>query len=85
MPIGRRLRNVVHYYDGCLPEVPLLLVRLYLVFVLSYYPPPLNELIPTPTEPSEVHVTVDGETDLCSRGEDINFQLLGFSVFGQVR
>ncbi|XP_064407676.1 BOS complex subunit NOMO1-like isoform X2 [Halichondria panicea] len=36
------------------------------------------------TEPSEVHVTVDGETDLCSRGEDINFQLLGFSVFGQV-
>ena len=55
-----------------------------IVFVLTNYCTPLNELIP-PTEPSEVHVTVDGETDLCSRGEDINFQLLGFSVFGQVR
>lgn len=29
-------------------------------------------------------VVVDGETDRCSKGEDINFQLLGFSVYGQV-
>ena len=29
-------------------------------------------------------VFIDGETDRCSRGEDINFQLLGFSVYGQV-
>ena len=35
-------------------------------------------------EPSEVALVVDGETDLCSRGEDVNFELLGFSVYGQV-
>lgn len=27
---------------------------------------------------------VDGTTDQCSRGEDIDFELVGFSVFGQV-
>ena len=27
---------------------------------------------------------VDGETDKCSRAEDINFEMIGFSVFGQV-
>ena len=27
---------------------------------------------------------VDGETDQCSRAEDINFELIGFSVYGQV-
>ena len=35
-------------------------------------------------EPSEVFVKVDGKTDQCSRGEDIDFELLGFSVYGQV-
>ena len=27
---------------------------------------------------------VDGTTDQCSRGEDVDFELVGFSVFGQV-
>ena len=36
------------------------------------------------TEPLQVVVEVDGETDQCSRGEDINFQFLGFSVLGKV-
>ena len=37
-----------------------------------------------PSEPSEVSLVVDGETDQCSRGEDINFNHVGFSVYGQV-
>ena len=27
---------------------------------------------------------VDGENDQCSRAEDINFELIGFSIYGQV-
>lgn len=34
--------------------------------------------------PTEVSLMVDGATDQCSRGEDIDFELVGFSVFGQV-
>ena len=37
-----------------------------------------------PSEPSEVSLVVDGKTDQCSRGEDINFNHIGFSVYGQV-
>ena len=37
-----------------------------------------------PSEPSEVSLVVDGKTDQCSRGEDINFNHVGFSVYGQV-
>jgi len=36
------------------------------------------------TEPSEVVLVVDGMNDQCSRGEDIDFELVGFSVYGQV-
>ena len=35
-------------------------------------------------EPKEVRLDVDGETDKCSRAEDINFEMIGFSVYGQV-
>eukprot|EP00731_Ephydatia_muelleri_P009676 Em0005g262a len=35
-------------------------------------------------DPPAVHLTVDGETDVCSRSQDINFDLLGFTVYGQV-
>lgn len=35
-------------------------------------------------DPTEVSLMVDGTTDQCSRGEDIDFELVGFSVFGQV-
>lgn len=35
-------------------------------------------------EPSEVAVSVDGTSDLCSLGVDINFVLQGFAVTGQV-
>ena len=36
-------------------------------------------------EPSEVTLTVDGETDMCSQGQDVDFSFLGFGVTGQVR
>ena len=37
-----------------------------------------------PVEPSEVTLMVDGKTDLCSRQIDINFNHIGFSLYGQV-
>jgi len=36
-------------------------------------------------EPSKVKLHVDGSTDKCSKGEDINFMFTGFTIFGQVR
>ena len=35
-------------------------------------------------EPSEVKLHVDGSTDKCSKGEDINFLFTGFTILGQV-
>lgn len=35
-------------------------------------------------DPESVDIHIDGETDKCSRSEDINFHFKGFSVFGQV-
>ncbi|XP_014250405.1 nodal modulator 1 [Cimex lectularius] len=35
-------------------------------------------------EPSEVPVTIDGATDPCSTGKDINFTFKGFAIIGQV-
>ena len=34
--------------------------------------------------PSEVIVDVDGESDICSRGQDINFEFVGYNVQGQI-
>ncbi|XP_043236772.1 nodal modulator 1-like [Amphibalanus amphitrite] len=35
-------------------------------------------------EPSEVALSVDGETDMCSQGQDVDFTFQGFGVTGQV-
>ncbi|XP_014293397.1 BOS complex subunit NOMO3 isoform X1 [Halyomorpha halys] len=35
-------------------------------------------------DPSEVYLSVDGVTDSCSQGKDINFEFKGFAVFGRV-
>jgi hypothetical protein len=35
-------------------------------------------------EPKEVILNVDGTTDLCSQGKDINFIFKGFSITGKV-
>jgi hypothetical protein len=36
------------------------------------------------TEPESIEMHVDGSTDKCSLGEDINFRFTGFSVDGKV-
>jgi len=36
------------------------------------------------TDPAEVKLMVDGTTDKCSKGEDIDFLFTGFAIFGQV-
>lgn len=35
--------------------------------------------------PKEVSITIDGKTDKCSIGEDINFALTAFEISGRVR
>ena len=35
-------------------------------------------------DPESVELTIDGTTDKCSKGEDINFQFTGFGVVGKV-
>ncbi|XP_028172449.1 nodal modulator 1 [Ostrinia furnacalis] len=35
-------------------------------------------------EPAEVNLNIDGETDACSVGQDINFQFNGFGITGRV-
>ncbi|KAG0714078.1 Nodal modulator 1 [Chionoecetes opilio] len=35
-------------------------------------------------DPEEVPVKIDGETDACSQGKDINFHFKGFAVIGKV-
>ncbi|ELT93278.1 hypothetical protein CAPTEDRAFT_179513 [Capitella teleta] len=35
-------------------------------------------------EPQSVELHIDGQNDLCSKGEDINFQFTGFGVIGKV-
>lgn len=35
-------------------------------------------------EPEEVMLKVDGETDACTLGQDINFHFKGFAVIGKV-
>lgn len=35
-------------------------------------------------EPSEVQLDIDGETDKCSIGQDVNFSFNGFGITGKV-
>ncbi|XP_026483060.1 LOW QUALITY PROTEIN: nodal modulator 1-like, partial [Ctenocephalides felis] len=48
-------------------------------YVLKIYPPPGWSF-----EPNQVALNVDGKTDLCSSGKDINFVFKGFGITGQV-
>lgn len=36
-------------------------------------------------EPQSVELSINGKTDKCSLGEDINFQFTGFGIVGKVR
>ncbi|XP_037298706.1 nodal modulator 3 isoform X3 [Manduca sexta] len=48
-------------------------------YVLKVHPPPGWSF-----EPSQVELSVDGETDQCSTGQDINFAFNGFGITGKV-
>jgi len=36
------------------------------------------------SEPEFVELSINGKTDKCSSGEDINFQFTGFGIVGKV-
>jgi hypothetical protein len=73
--------GAVKYRSECAPNNGYFLIPLYDKgeYVLKVEPPEGWSF-----EPSEVSLVVDGKTDQCSRGEDINFNHVGFSVYGQV-
>lgn len=48
-------------------------------YILQVNPPPGWSF-----EPTEIPINVDGETDACSKNEDINFLFKGFGLSGKV-
>ena len=44
----------------------------------------VNDLIFFCADPSSVELNIDGSTDKCSKGEDINFIFTGFTLSGKV-
>ncbi|XP_070547557.1 BOS complex subunit NOMO1-like [Ptychodera flava] len=69
------------YQTDCAPNNGYFLIPIYDKgdFVLKVEPPAGWSF-----EPSSVDLTIDGKTDKCSKGEDINFQFTGFSIVGRV-
>lgn len=52
------------------------------IYIYKIYKYIYNKYI---SEPSNVHVKVDGISDPCTRGEDINFKLVAFAIEGILR
>ena len=50
----------------------------------SFDPFFVNDLIFFCADPSSVELNIDGSTDKCSKGEDINFIFTGFTLSGKV-
>ncbi|GAB1611346.1 nodal modulator 1, partial [Argonauta hians] len=75
------LQGTIKYQTDCAPNNGYYLVPLYDKgdFILQVEPPPGWSF-----EPESVRLHVDGTTDRCSLGEDINFQFKGFSIRGMV-
>ncbi|XP_029647558.1 nodal modulator 1 [Octopus sinensis] len=75
------LQGSIKYQTDCAPNNGYYLVPLYDKgdFILQVEPPPGWSF-----EPESVRLHVDGSTDKCSLGEDINFQFKGFSIRGMV-
>ena len=73
--------GVVKYRTDCAPNNGYFLIPLYDKgdFVLRVEPPKGWSF-----EPESVQLAIDGKTDPCSRGEDINFVFSGFSVNGKI-
>nr|XP_022336385.1 nodal modulator 1-like isoform X1 [Crassostrea virginica] len=71
----------IKYQTDCAPNTGYYLIPLYekADFILKVEPPKGWSF-----EPESYNLKVDGETDMCSRGEDINFRFTGFTVSGKV-
>ncbi|PIK59939.1 putative nodal modulator 1 [Apostichopus japonicus] len=74
-------QGALKYQTDCAPNNGYFMVPIYDMgsFILKLEPPKGWMF-----EPSSVAVDIDGETDKCSRGEDINFRFIGFTVKGKV-
>ncbi|PIK34154.1 putative nodal modulator 1 [Apostichopus japonicus] len=74
-------QGALKYQTDCAPNNGYFMVPIYDMgsFILKLEPPKGWMF-----EPSSVSVDIDGETDKCSRGEDINFRFIGFTVKGKV-
>ncbi|CAE1283136.1 Nodal modulator 3,Nodal modulator 1,Nodal modulator 2 [Acanthosepion pharaonis] len=75
------VQGSIKYQTDCAPNNGYYLIPLYDKgdFVLQVEPPPGWSF-----EPELVRLHIDGTTDKCSLGEDINFQFKGFSIQGMV-
>ena len=71
----------IKYQTDCAPNTGYYLIPLYdkADFILKVEPPKGWSF-----EPESVELRIDGNTDPCSRQEDINFKFTGFSVNGKV-
>ncbi|KAL3886602.1 hypothetical protein ACJMK2_026586 [Sinanodonta woodiana] len=71
----------IKYQTDCAPNTGYYLIPLYDKgdFKLKVEPPQGWSF-----EPESIEVHIDGTTDKCSLGEDINFVFTGFSVYGKV-
>lgn len=69
------------YETECAPNNGYYFIPLYDKgnYIIKVSPPPGWSF-----EPEEVSLKVDGETDACSLGQDINFHFQGFAVIGKV-
>jgi len=71
----------IKYQTDCAPNTGYYLIPLYDKgdYKLKTHPPKGWGF-----EPESVDLKVDGETDQCSKQEDINFKFTGFSIYGKV-
>ncbi|XP_006814110.1 BOS complex subunit NOMO1 [Saccoglossus kowalevskii] len=69
------------YQTDCAPNNGYFLIPIYDKgdFILKVEPP-----IGWTFDPSTVELSIDGKSDPCSKGEDINFKFNGFSINGRV-
>ncbi|XP_072048765.1 LOW QUALITY PROTEIN: BOS complex subunit NOMO1-like [Amphiura filiformis] len=74
-------QGALKYQTDCAPNNGYFMIPIYDKgdFILKLEPPTGWTF-----DPVSVDLHIDGETDKCSRGEDINFQFTGFTVTGNV-
>ncbi|XP_071958436.1 BOS complex subunit NOMO1-like [Antedon mediterranea] len=74
-------QGALKYHTDCAPNNGYFMIPIYDKgeFVLKIEPPEGWTF-----EPRDVKLNIDGKTDVCSRGEDINFKFMGFAVEGKV-